>query len=142
MWHAYWAARLLAMTRAGILVTSRPIRYQIEMVPQVDGTTQRIATPHEKGIDVRLALDVVRMARQAQFDVALIFSQDQDLSEVVDEVKQIAIQSARWIKVACAFPGGPNASAGRGIAGTDWVKMDQAFYDACLDPRDYRPPKT
>jgi len=34
----------------------------------------------EKGIDVRLALDVVRMALGNLY-VALIFSQDQDLSE-------------------------------------------------------------
>jgi uncharacterized LabA/DUF88 family protein len=37
----------------------------------------------EKGMDVRLAVDVVRMAREKLYDVALIFSQDQDLSEAV-----------------------------------------------------------
>jgi hypothetical protein len=31
----------------------------------------------------------------------------------------------------------------RGINGTDWIKIDRATYDACLDARDYRPkPKT
>ena len=34
-------------------------------------------------MDVRLAVDVVRMAREKLYDVALIFSQDQDLSEAV-----------------------------------------------------------
>jgi uncharacterized LabA/DUF88 family protein len=142
MWHGYWANRLLVMSRAGILVTSRPIRYQVELVPMSDGTTKRIATPHEKGIDVRLALEVVRLAREGQFDVAVIFSQDQDLAEVADEVRAIAQTAGRWIKVACAFPFGPNASAKRGIERTDWIRMDQAFYDACLDPNDYRPKKT
>ena len=46
----------------------------------------------EKGIDVRLALDVVPMARENLYDVALIFSQDQDLSEAADEVKAISVQ--------------------------------------------------
>lgn len=36
----------------------------------------------EKGIDLRLGLDVVRMARKGELDVAAIFSQNQDLAEV------------------------------------------------------------
>lgn len=141
LWHGYWANRLLAMRRAGVLVTSRPVRYHIELVAMPDGTTKRIATPHEKGIDVRLALDAVRLARQGQVDVAVIFSQDQDLAEVAEEIRQIAQSTKRWLKVVCAFPSGPNATAKRGIEGTDWFRMDQQFYDACLDPRDYRPKK-
>ena len=141
MWHGYWTNRLLAMRRSGILVTARNIRYQVEHVPMPDGTLKRIATPHEKGIDVRLALDVIRLARQGQYDVAIIFSQDQDLAEVCQEVRDIAQTMQRWLKVACAFPSGPKASSTRGITGADWFPMDQTFYDACLDPRDYRPPK-
>jgi hypothetical protein len=26
-----------------------------------------------------------------------------------------------------------------GIDKTEWIRMDQDFYDQCLDPRDYRP---
>lgn len=95
--------------------------------------------PQEKGVDVRLALDVVKAARRKQFDVAVIYSQDQDLCEVVEEIKEIAAEQARQIIVACAFPYGPNATAGRGINNTQWFRMKQEFYDACLDPRDYRP---
>ena len=138
-WHAYWANRLLAMRRSGILVTARDLRYREEIVTNADGSTASAFTPQEKGIDVRLALDVVRMARQGQFDVAVIFSQDQDLAEVAVEVKDIARTSGRWLKVVSAFPSGPEATSKRGIDGTDWVLMDRAFYDACLDPRDYRP---
>lgn len=139
MWHAYWSNRLLAMRRAGIFVTSRHIRYQKEMVPLPDGTTRTVTTAHEKGIDVRLALDVIRLARHNQFDVAIIFSQDQDLAEVAAEVRDIAATSQRWIKVACAYPDSPTATARRGIDKAEWFRMDQAFYDACLDPKDYRP---
>lgn len=140
MWNGYWANRLLSMSRSGILVTKRPIRYHEETIALPDGTTRKVITPQEKGIDVRLALDVVRLARQNQFDVAVIFSQDQDLAEVVQEVKETARLVDRWIKVACAYPIGPRATSPRGINGADWVQMDQAFYDACLDPHDYRPP--
>jgi hypothetical protein len=93
----------------------------------------------EKGVDVRLALDVVAAARDNACDVALIFSQDQDLSEVADEVRAISIQQGRWIKTACAFPVSPTYANTRGIRGTDWVRIDRSTCDACLDPRDYRP---
>jgi hypothetical protein len=79
------------------------------------------------------------MAREEHYDVALIFSQDQDLSEVADEVKEISIQQRRWIKVACAFPVSPAYSNTRGINRTDWIPIDRALYDSCLDLNDYRP---
>ena len=28
------------------------------------------------------------------------------------------------------------------IDGTDWIRIDRALYDSCIDPRDYRPKKT
>ena len=139
LWHAYWSNRLLAMRRAGIVVTSRPLRYRETEIKQADGTTKIIHTPQEKGIDVRLALDVVRLTRTNQLDVAVIFSQDQDLAEVAEEIREIAMSQQRWVKIVSAFPIGPNATTERGIDKTDWFGMDQAFYDACLDPRDYRP---
>lgn len=138
-WHAYWSNRLLAMRRAGILVTTRPLKYRKQEIPLPDGSTQIVTTAHEKGIDVRLALDVIRLAIERQYDVAVIFSQDQDLAEVVADVRQIAKLQERWIKIACAYPAGNQATVTRGINNTDWLPMDQAFYDACLDMRDYRP---
>lgn len=137
-WHAYWQRRLLGMRRAGIHVTSRPIRYRTKEVRLADGTRQQIDATQEKGIDLRLGLDVVRLARQGQFDVAVIFSQDQDLAEVATEIRDISLAANRWLKIVSAFPSSPTASAGRGIDRTDWFRMDQAFYDACLDPKDYR----
>ncbi len=71
--------------------------------------------------------------------MALIFSQDQDLSEAAVEVKAISVQQARWVKVACAFPLTPTTENRRGINGTDWIHIDRATYDACLDTKDYRP---
>jgi hypothetical protein len=138
--YGYWQRRFLAMRRAGISVTAHPLRYQVENVFLPDGTTQEtVISRREKGIDIGIGLDVVRMARLGQLDVAVIFSQDQDLAEVAEEIRDIASSEDRWLKIVSAFPVSPTASARRGIDRTDWFRMDRAFYDACLDMWDYRP---
>jgi hypothetical protein len=126
------------MKRVGVHVTTRSIRYRKQATVGPDGKEEIITTPQEKGIDVRLALDLVSLARKKQFDIAIIFSQDQDLQEVVQEIDEISKEQSRWIRITCAFPVGPNASSTRGIDKTDWFRMDQQFYDQCLDARDYR----
>ena len=78
------------------------------------------------------------MARAGVYDVALIFSQDHDFSEVADEVKAISISQDRWIKVACVFPESPTYKR-RGINGTEWIKIDRSLYNKCLDQKNYRP---
>lgn len=93
----------------------------------------------EKGIDLRLGLDVVLLARNKNFDVALIFSQDQVFAEETREVRNISQSQGRWIKVVSAFPDGGGINKARGINGADWFRMDRTFYDSCLDSRDYRP---
>jgi len=127
------------MKNAGIHVTTRPLRYREERVIDELGNAKIVFTPQEKGIDVRLALDIVSTARTKQWNVAVIFSQDQDLAEVVQEVRSIATEQDRWVKICCAFPDGANATSRRGIDKTTWCRMDQEFYDACLDITDYRP---
>ncbi len=138
-WHGYWTRRLTSMKRAGVVVTARKLRYRIEQVRLADGTRHDVPAQREKGIDLRLGLDVVRMARNGDLDVAVIFSQDQDLAEVAREVRDISRTQGRWLKVVSAFPHGVQATSGRGINDTDWFRMDRDFYEACLDPRDYRP---
>jgi uncharacterized LabA/DUF88 family protein len=139
MWSGYWNSRIIALQRAGVLVTTRKLRYHDEAVDDGAGGTKYVESCHEKGIDVRLALDLVKCARTKQFSVAVLFSQDQDLGEVVEEVREIAAEQGREIKICCPFPSGPKATSKRGIDRTDWFRMDEAFYNACLDPRDYRP---
>ena len=93
-------------------------------------------------MDVRLALDIVRMAAEGMFDICLIFSQDQDLTEAVDEIKAVAQKQNRWIKVACAYPISPTTRNRRGIDKTDWIHIDRETYEKCIDHRDYRPKKS
>lgn len=138
-WHAFWVAKLAQMGRQGVQVFSRPLRYRNKRVVLPDGTEHTYLAGEEKGIDVRLAVDVIRLAHQGAFDVALILSQDQDLSEVAAEIREIAREQSRWIKAASAFPWSPASRNARGINKTDWIRIDRATYDACLDRRDYRP---
>ena len=140
-WHHFWKSKLAQMGRTGVHVFSRPLRYRNQTVKLPDGTPYTFLVGQEKGVDIRIALDIVRMARENVYDVCLILSQDQDLTEAVDEIKHIAAKDKRWIKVACAFPFSPTTKNKRGIDKTDWIKIDRSTYDACLDHRDYRSKK-
>jgi uncharacterized LabA/DUF88 family protein len=137
-WNAFWSAKLAVMGRQGVRVFSRTLRYRNKTVRLPDGTTHTFLTGEEKGIDVRIALDVIRLAHRREYDVAVVLSQDQDLLEVAEEIRAIAREQDRWIKVACAFPSSPTSRNRRGIEKTDWIKIDRATYAACLDRRDYR----
>lgn len=138
-WHHFWSKKLLAMSRQGIEVYARPLRYRNRSFTLPDGTQHTILVGEEKGIDVRMALDIIRMAHRQEYDVALIFSQDQDLTEVAKEIRVIGEEQGRFIRIASAFPRSPASRNKRGIDKTDWIPIDRAMYDACLDPRDYRP---
>jgi uncharacterized LabA/DUF88 family protein len=138
-WHHFWSAKLAVMGRQRIKVFSRPRRYRNKEVKLPGGGTHTFLTGEEKGIDIRIALDVISLANHKAYDVGLIFSQDQDLSEVADEIRVIAEEQHRWIKIASAFPDSPTSRNRRGINKTDWVRISRATYDACLDSRDYRP---
>ena len=133
-WYTFWSRKLLAMSRAGVRVYSRPLRYR-SMIVQ-GGRPLRVG--EEKGIDVRIAIDVLSCAIRGRCDVALVFSQDQDLSEVADEIRVITAEHERWLKIASAFPVSPASHNRRGIDRTDWIRIDRATYDACIDPWDYR----
>jgi uncharacterized LabA/DUF88 family protein len=140
-WHRFWAAKLGRMGRQGVITFRRELRYQNTRIDLPDGRQVTATVGQEKGIDVRIALDVVGLVLENACDLALVFSQDQDLSEAADEVRKIASRTGRWIKIASAFPIGPTSRNRRGINGTDWITIDKQTYDRCIDPRDYRPKK-
>ncbi len=138
MWNRFWVGKLAVMGKAGIEVFSRPLRYRNDSVKLPDGSSHTFLRGSEKGIDVRIALDVIRLAVRNEYDVAVVFSQDQDLSEVADEIRVISRLRCRWIRIACAFPVSPTSKNTRGINHSDWIKVERTVYDTCLDPTDYR----
>lgn len=138
-WCQFWDAKLAALgTRANVHIYRRKLRYQVRTFKLADGSQHAERIGHEKGIDVRIALDIVRLAETRKFDVGLIFSQDQDLSEVADEIRLIAKLQKRWIKLASAFPTSAGVRNRRGVNGTDWIPIGKDLYDGCIDPIDYR----
>jgi uncharacterized LabA/DUF88 family protein len=137
-WNHFWIAKCAQMGREGVHVFTRSLRYRNKKVRLPDGNTFTFLIGAEKGIDVRLALDVIRLAHQGEYDAAVLFSSDQDLSEVAEEIRLIAREQRRWIKIASAYPYSP-AYKVRGINKTDRIPISRVTYDACLDPRDYRP---
>jgi hypothetical protein len=140
-WHHFWAAKLAQMSRTMIVVFRRPLRYAVVEVKIPGHAPQQAKKAREKGIDVRIALDMVRAARENRGNILLVFSQDQDLSEAVDEVKEISRSGRFHIRVASAFPYSPTSKSRRGIEKTDWIQIDKATYDACIDHADYRLPR-
>ncbi len=138
-WNAFWNSKLAAMGTRGVHVFRRALRYRNQTVRLPDGQTHTFLVGQEKGIDIRLALDIVHATRTNQCDVALVFSQDQDLSEVAEEVRAIACEQDRWFKMASAFPVSPTTRNRRGINKTDWLTVNRDMYDKCVDPTDYRP---
>lgn len=90
----------------------------------------------EKGIDVRLALDAIELHRQGAFDVALLFSQDQDFAELASEIKALARQENRWVQVASAFPA--NDTTRSGVHGTLAIPVDHDTFAGVLDTAENR----
>lgn len=138
-WSGFWQSKLRSMSQQSVRVYSRPLRYANQTITLPSGEMRAVLVGREKGIDVRIAIDVMNAALNDRCDVLLLFSQDQDLSEVAREVRAISLRNNRWIKIACAFPVSPTARNRRGINGTDWIRIDRAVYDANLDGLDHRP---
>ena len=136
-WHDFWRAKTAQMGRQGVHVYTRSLRYRNKAFTLPDGTSHTVLVGEEKGIDVRIALDIISLAHSQAYDVALVFSQDQDLSAVADEVRKISIEQSRWIKMASAFPTSPTYDNRRGINKTDWISIDRDMYDGHIDRRDY-----
>jgi uncharacterized LabA/DUF88 family protein len=138
-WQHSWFEKLNHLKRRSAFVFSRTLRYRNRQVKLPDGSTHSFLAAEEKGVDVRIAIDIIRLGHRRDYDVAVVFSQDQDLSEVASEIRVIAGEQGRWIKIASAFPWSLTSSDARGINKTDWIRVERAVYDACIDPRDYRP---
>lgn len=141
-WNEFWAQKLSVMGKLGIWTYSRSLRYRMKKIQLSDKSTIDHLEAEEKGIDVRIAIDIISMARKDAYDIALVFSQDQDFMEAAKEIRQISNEKKRWIKMASAFPSSTTSTNKRGINQTDWIPFEKAAYDRCLDERDYSKFKT
>ncbi len=108
-WHRFWTQKLATLGRVpNTKIYSRKLMYRTQKIEIPNLGTYVFQSGEEKGIDVRLALDVLHTTHNQEFDAALIFSQDQDLSEVSTLIRSVAQLQNRWIKIASAFPYDPH----------------------------------
>ena len=136
--HHHWTARLCRMRAEGVVVTARPLRRRRRRARLEDRAAVEFTVLEEKGVDARITLDVVRALLAGACDVVLLFSQDQDFAELADEVRTIAREQQRWVKIASAYPVGPGTRNARGVEHTDWIPIERAAYEACLETREVR----
>lgn len=137
--NAWWTRKLAAIGRSGVHVESRhlkrrELKIHLEGIVYFDATVPRLV---EKGIDLKLGLDLVRLARNRAYDAAIIFSQDGDLIEAVEEVHKIAREQNRWVQLECAYSVAPGVDS-RPIARAVPRQITRAVYETCIDPTDYR----
>lgn len=157
-WRGFWDSKLAQMQSDGVVTFGRNLVYHTENIELKDCEKVELRgckgihvvhkegkqllqfeAGREKGIDIRIALDLVRLARLRKYDVALLFSQDQDFVEVAEELRAISLDQDRWIKIASAYPFNVDKPwLNRGIDKTDWIAIDRTAYDRCIDSRDYR----
>jgi len=121
-WHIFWTNKLRYLKSQGVEIYKGRIN----------------SVGREKGVDVRIAVDLIRLTYEQRYEVAMIVSQDWDFGPAVRLAKEIARGQGRQLVFESCFPVGSGTTNKRGIPGTGWVQIDQSTYDACFDPKDYR----
>ena len=64
VWNHFWTAKLAQMGREGISTFSRPLRYRNQTVRLPNGNTVATLVGQEKGVDVRLSIDIIALAHR------------------------------------------------------------------------------
>ncbi|MBC7252725.1 MAG: NYN domain-containing protein [Actinobacteria bacterium] len=147
--HAIMTKRIEEMKRNDVYVFTRPLKYSLEWVKDrtlPDNSIQKWKG-REKGVDVKLALDLVMMAVEDKYDVAVVVSTDTDLDEAVEEVLILRQELGRWIAVEnaiCVRPPDPDTgkrppfkrlkNAGR------LLYIDESIFRRIVDNTDYSGP--
>ena len=118
----------IAWAAQGATVIRRPLRYPRSWPNQ---------PPQEKGVDVALAVDFVRLAAERAYDVGILFSRDSDLLpalETVVDLRLAHVEVASWRRSSrLEFPG----------TMLPWCHyLGEADYRVVHDPTDYTKPVT
>jgi NYN domain-containing protein len=93
--------RLLAYEVKGVHTYPVPLRYE---------KSGHLWRGREKGVDVRIALDLLRLGQKGLYDVAIVVSEDSDLNEAINDVYELR-DHERWIAVENALPWTTNSHA-------------------------------
>jgi uncharacterized LabA/DUF88 family protein len=121
-WHNFWGNKLRHLGARGVHV------YRGRINPG----------GQEKGVDVSIAIDLIRLTYEGAYEVAILVTSDSDLGPAVQLAKELCAKQGRVCEFESAFPYQEPHHVPRGVPGTIWRRISQATYDACRDPRDYR----
>jgi len=122
--HYFWVAKSEAMRQSGVIVYTRPL--------------SRRRPPQEKGIDLRIGLDALALAYERTYDTLIIFSTDQDFTEISHHVDRLSQLQGREIRLVSSYPVAQGLRV-RGINGFEQHPIPRSVYDQCIDRKDYRP---
>ncbi len=89
----------------------------------------------EKGVDVRIAIDLLRLGQKGLYDVAIVVSEDSDLNEAIRDVYELR-DHERWVAVENALPWSKNSHA-KWLAANRKRRIDQAMFNQVEDRRVY-----
>lgn len=107
-----------------VTLVTRPLRYPRRWPAE---------PAREKGVDVALAVDLVRLAVKGAYDVAVVMSTDTDLVPAVEAVVELGVR----VEVAAwrARRANPRLSVGHDKPWCHYLSSED--YDAVHDPTDY-----
>jgi uncharacterized LabA/DUF88 family protein len=125
-WHKFWNNKLRHLAARGVHV------YRGRINPG----------GQEKGVDVSIAIDLIRLTYEQAYDVAILVSSDSDLGPAVRLAKGLCSAQGRMCSFESAFPYEEPHHAPRGVPGTVCRRISRGTYDACRDPREYRARRT
>jgi uncharacterized LabA/DUF88 family protein len=99
--NSYMQKRIRVMKQNDVTTFSRPLKYGEEIVEDrgQPGTYKRMWKGREKGVDVRIALDMVMMAVENKYEIASLASNDSDLEEAINDVFEIRQVAEKWMTV-------------------------------------------
>jgi uncharacterized LabA/DUF88 family protein len=145
--------RLNAMSRMGMTVIKRPLRYHWDWGHQADlpepgpGVPPQTVTltpwqrPQEKGIDLVIALDVIEFALADSLDVAIIVSLDRDLAEIPQALRNLRPLLDRSVRLEAAVPVPPERTTLRTLAGFAFThQITGDVFELVRDDTDYTVP--
>lgn len=117
-------------------VTHRPLKYPGYYSPSGAWTLNYSGSAQEKGIDVLVALEVVRMARRNDLDAVILASQDTDLVPALEEA--IALGNGKSIQAVKWFDPSDRSTYGNYPVQGLWTeRLDSGCFSASLDTRTY-----
>lgn len=142
--------RLGAMMNHGVYTWTHPLKYSEQEV--VDHRTPScthnfskvdvVKRGREKGTDLRIGLDMMRLARQGQYDVASLVTQDTDLNQAVEELMLLRSELDIWLACETVYPFNPESGKPgfRLLSCRRWHIIDEPMFQRIRDDTDYSKP--